>query len=243
MSIIATFDQGNSSTKMVAYSEADGSEVACAILRGPQAIATLRKALEGLEVTAAVGCSVSGGNLEALMELTEAPKRLILTPQTPVPIINRYETPETLGADRLAAAVGAESLHPGEDLLVADIGTACTYDFVSASGEFLGGNIACGPGMRLRALHHYTARLPLVSGHFDRISRYGRTTEEAMRSGAMQGVVAELMLYSGFGRNRRLMLSGGWAPEIAALLPADVTYEIHPHLVNRGLYQILQYEN
>ncbi|MDE6428303.1 MAG: hypothetical protein K2K59_05060, partial [Muribaculaceae bacterium] len=68
---------------------------------------------------------------------------------------------------------------------------------------------------------------------------YGPTTEAAMRSGAMQGVVAALMLYSGFGRNRRLMLSGGWAPEIAALLPPDVTYEIYPHLVNFGLYQIL----
>ena len=62
-----------------------------------------------------------------------------------------------------------------------------------------------------------------------------------MRSGAMQGVVAELMLYSGFGKNRRLMLSGGWAPEIAALLPPEVSYEIHPHLVNRGLFRILSH--
>lgn len=239
MSVILTFDQGNSSTKVVGFDEATGSECACAVLRGASATATLRRTIDGMDISAAVGCTVSGGNLTALMALTGAPRQLELTPDTPIPLINRYGTPQTLGADRLAAAIGARDIHPGEDLLVADIGTACTYDFVSAEGEFLGGNIACGPGMRLRALHHYTARLPLVSGHFDNIARFGRTTEEAMRSGAMQGVVAELLLYSGFGRNRRLVLSGGWAPEIAVLLPEEVNYEIHPHLVNRGLYCIL----
>lgn len=243
MSVILTFDQGNSSTKLVGFDSESGQECCCAILRGASAMSLLKRTVEPLDVSAAVGSSVSGGNLMALMEITGAPVLLELTADTPVPLENRYGTPHTLGADRLAAAVGAASIHPNEDLLVADIGTACTYDFVSAAGEFLGGNIACGPGMRLRALHHYTARLPLVSGHFDNISRFGTTTEEAMRSGAMQGVVAELLLYSGFGRNRRLILSGGWAPEIAALLPPDVTYEIHPHLVNRGLYCILNYNN
>ena len=244
MSTILTFDQGNSSTKLVGYDALSGTETCCAILRGASAMTTLKRTIESLEyVTAAVGCSVSGGNLPALLELTGAAVQLELTPQTSVPLTNRYGTPATLGADRLAAAVGAAALRPEEDLLVADIGTACTYDFVSSAGEFLGGNIACGPGMRLRALHHYTARLPLVSGHFENIPRYGTTTEEAMRSGAMQGVVAELMLYSGFGRNRRLMLSGGWAPEIGALLPPDVNYEIHPHLVNFGLLRILTHNH
>lgn len=245
MGCTLTFDQGNSSTKAVAFDCTSGSEIGCVQLRGASAMHTLKKFIDQLPEPprAAVGCTVSGGNLPALMELTAASVQLILSPAVPVPLKVAYLTPSTLGADRLAAAVGAAAIHPDEELLVADLGTACTFDFVSAQGEFLGGNISCGPGMRLRALHHYTARLPLVSGHFDNIPRYGRTTEEAMRSGAMQGVVAELMLYSGYGRNRRLMLSGGWAPEIAALLPPDVTCEIHPHLVNRGLLRILQYNS
>lgn len=61
---------------------------------------------------------------------------------TPVPIINRYDTPQTLGQDRLAAAVGAKSLCPNENLLIIDAGSAITYDFVSEAGEYLGGNIA-----------------------------------------------------------------------------------------------------
>ena len=61
---------------------------------------------------------------------------------TPVPIINRYDTPETLGQDRLAAAVGAKTLCPEENLLIIDAGSAITYDFVSEEGEYMGGNIA-----------------------------------------------------------------------------------------------------
>ncbi len=239
MSVVLTFDRGNSSTKAVAYDIHSGEETASALLRGPQANATLRRLVDSLLIEAVVGCTVAGDCLDELYDATGATTRLTLTHDTPVPIANLYETPHTLGADRLAAAIGAATIHPGEELLVADLGTACTYDFVSAQGEFLGGNIACGPGMRLRALHHYTSRLPLVSGHFDDIAPYGRTTEQAMRSGAMQGVVAELMLYR--GTNRQLILSGGWAPEIARLLPEGTPYEIQPHLVNRGLFITLKH--
>ena len=75
---------------------------------------------------------------------------------TPVPIINRYDTPQTLGQDRLAAAVGAKSLCPNENLLIIDAGSAITYDFVSEAGEYLGGNIAPGLKMRLTILQRMT---------------------------------------------------------------------------------------
>ena len=81
--------------------------------------------------------------------------------QTSVPIGNAYLTPETLGRDRLAAAVGATVLYPGRNVLIVDFGTAITFDFVSAEGEFLGGNISPGAAPRFRALHHFTRKLPL----------------------------------------------------------------------------------
>lgn len=59
---------------------------------------------------------------------------LRLSPQLPLPIRNGYTTPETLGEDRLAAAVGAASLYPGRNLLIVDFGTAITIDQVSADG-------------------------------------------------------------------------------------------------------------
>lgn len=237
--VSVTLDQGNSSTKMVVFDWASRLETACAVLRPDS---DLRQMLASYNVRAAIGCTVANSrNLTSLMDVIDTPYKMELTHNTPVDLRNLYASPETLGADRLAAAVGAAALVTGCNLLVADIGTACTFDVVTAAGEYLGGNISPGPGMRLRALNHYTERLPLVSGHADFIPGIGQTTVEALRCGAMRGVVAELLYYSDGGRSRRIVLSGGWAPEIAALLPGDVERAIYPHLVNQGLNHILHY--
>ena len=90
------------------------------------------------------------------------PHTLKVTGTTPTPLICDYLTPHTLGADRLAAAVGANDCCPGHDLLIIDVGTCITYDFVSADAHYLGGNISLGLGMRLRALHEQTALLPTI---------------------------------------------------------------------------------
>ena len=81
---------------------------------------------------------------------------------TPLPLEIGYRTPGTLGSDRLAAAVGAWNEAAGRNLLVIDAGSAITIDFVSKDGKYNGGNIAPGIKMRLRALHEYTSRLPMV---------------------------------------------------------------------------------
>ena len=87
---------------------------------------------------------------------------------TPIPIRNLYSTPETLGTDRLASVTGAfyEAMKHNNDeptdVLVIDMGTAITYDIIDAAGNYLGGNISPGVAMRLKALHHFTEKLPLV---------------------------------------------------------------------------------
>ena len=73
-----------------------------------------------------------------------------------------YETIDTLGNDRIAAAVGAWSAFPRQTILVIDAGTCMTYDFVTADGVYRGGNIAPGLRMRLRSMHEQTGKLPLV---------------------------------------------------------------------------------
>ena len=117
-----------------------------------------------------------------------------LTHTTALPILNKYETPETLGKDRLAAVVGAASICPGHDLLVIDAGTAITYDFLTAEGVYHGGNIAAGIDMRLNALHIFTQKLPLVtpSVHFPLL---GTNTNSALIAGAVQGVIFEIEGY------------------------------------------------
>ena len=119
---------------------------------------------------------------------------LRLSPQLPLPIRNGYTTPETLGEDRLAAAVGAASLYPGRNLLIVDFGTAITIDQVSADGVFRGGNISPGVQMRFRALHDYTAALPLCESCEDQ-TLLGRSTVEAIRQGVMNGIAFEIEGY------------------------------------------------
>ena len=84
--------------------------------------------------------------------------------ETPIPIHNAYGTPETLGKDRLAAVIGANFLFPKRNCLVIDGGTCITYNFLSKTQTFIGGNIAPGLTMRFRAMNHFTAKLPLEIG-------------------------------------------------------------------------------
>lgn len=116
---------------------------------------------------------------------------LEFTPSTPVPIGIDYETPTTLGRDRVAAAVGATVLCPGRDALVVDFGTAVTADVVTADGVFRGGFISPGLGMRFRALHDYTARLPLCCPP-EATLRLGVSTASAVEQGVVQGMIYEI---------------------------------------------------
>lgn len=115
---------------------------------------------------------------------------LTFTPEVRVPLKNLYDTPETLGRDRLAAAVGAEYLYPNRPLLIVDCGTALTLDVVH-EGCYLGGFISPGLSMRLRALHHYTAALPLVEP-IDQAWEIGRSTYGCIAQGVEQGICFEI---------------------------------------------------
>ena len=118
---------------------------------------------------------------------------LEMTPKTPVPIGNDYLSPESLGVDRLAAAVGAMEIAEGKDCLIVDFGTAITIDLVQG-GVFKGGNISPGVELRFKALHDYTARLPKCEPT-DEVLMLGRSTSQAIEQGIMQGITNEIEGY------------------------------------------------
>lgn len=165
-----------------------------------------------------------------------------LTVGLPLPIGLRYGSQGTLGADRIAAAVGAWALYPRQSLLVVDAGTAVTYDHVTADGYFAGGNIAPGMAMRLEALHRYTARLPRVSVPRD-LSVYnhqfmGDCTETAMILGAVYGILGAITYYrSHLPEPTTVVITGGWARQLSTL--CDFPMSVEPDLVSRGLNEIL----
>ena len=168
---------------------------------------------------------------------------------TPVPICNGYDTPETLGQDRLAAAVGAMTLCPNENLLIIDAGSAITYDFVSAEGEYMGGNIAPGLKMRFTILQRMTKKLPLVEpGENELIPLFGKNTRDAIAAGVIRGVAYEVKGYMRTLKEKmphfQTYLTGGNAPYILNNVRSsrNEQREMHyeKHLVLIGLNRILE---
>ncbi|MCF8278642.1 MAG: type III pantothenate kinase [Flavobacteriales bacterium] len=116
---------------------------------------------------------------------------LMINSSTPVPIVNKYSSPTTLGIDRLCAAIGAKSLFPGSPVLSIDIGTCIKYEFITANGEYEGGNISPGLQMRFASLNNYTSKLPALKP--EKINGpIGRSTNDALRLGVQQGMMFEI---------------------------------------------------
>jgi type III pantothenate kinase len=149
---------------------------------------------------------------EEILNSIQAEKKYVLKHTLPLPIKIKYKTPETLGVDRLAAVCGAMDIFPGKNCLAIDAGTCITYDLLDQEKNYLGGAISPGLAMRFKAMHTFTRRLPLVSaGESEKL--IGDSTESCMRSGVLNGAIAEMEgmikkysdLYPGLG----VVLCGG----------------------------------
>ena len=180
-------------------------------------------------------------------ELTDSLKRTFntfieLDFNTPLPLENKYITKETLGKDRIAAAVGAFDLYPDTNTLIIDAGTAITYDFVNDKNQYLGGNISPGLKIRLRALHQFTGKLPLVEQK-ENNKLYGQTTEEAILTGVQNGAVYEVEKtienFKKYYSNLKVIITGGDAEFFAKKLKNS--FFVHFNLVALGLNRILEY--
>ena len=115
----------------------------------------------------------------------------VLDSNLKLPFINRYSTPHTLGKDRIALICAAVHAYPGKNVLVIDAGTCITLDFKSREEIYFGGAISPGMQMRFKALHKFTANLPLVTFEPE-ANLIGKSTEESIRSGIINGIRMEL---------------------------------------------------
>jgi len=174
--------------------------------------------------------------------LQKLSKFIFLDETVSLPIEIAYETPDTLGKDRLAAAVGANFLEPNKDILVIDAGTAITYEFIESSGIYIGGNISPGMTTRFKALNYYTQKLPLVSEP-DVIPLLGSNTISAIQAGVVNGIVYEMDGYINDLRlkypNLLVFLTGGHSFYFERRLKNCIFANIN--LVLTGLNRILEY--
>lgn len=167
-----------------------------------------------------------------------------LTENTPVPVINKYKTPETLGKDRLAAVVAANHMYPDENLLVIDAGTCITYDFINSKKEYFGGGISPGISMRFQSLHNFTDKLPLLKmKYYDTL--IGCTTEDSIYSGVIIGVIAEIEgiieKYKKKYSSLKIIFSGGDIKYFDKRLKNNIF--ALPNIVLLGLNVILDFNN
>ena len=114
-----------------------------------------------------------------------------LNSETKLPFTNLYETPKTLGVDRIALVCASVQQFPDKNVLIIDAGTCITYDFVTYRNEYLGGAISPGIGIRYKSLNNLTANLPLLEIEVPN-SIIGASTNNSIHSGVINGVLKEI---------------------------------------------------
>lgn len=190
----------------------------------------------------AILCSVVNHPPELEAFLAGFPGFIRLSAQTRLPFSIEYDTPETLGADRLALVAGAVAGFPGENCLVIGMGTCITYNFINSAKQFLGGSISPGLWMRFKAMHQFTGKLPLAEPApvFPLI---GFSTKQSLLSGVMQGTLCEVLgiieLYNNRYANFNVILTGGDASYFAPHLKNKIFAD--PLFIYKGLNAISEY--
>src|ERR1035437_1765267 len=232
-------DIGNTSTKIAVY---DGREKLSVSRINDLSCGELEKKLSGFEIKKAIISSVR--NLPPFISdllLTSIPFVHILTHNSKLPFVVEYETPETLGPDRIAAVAGAMNLYPKADIMIIDAGTAVTYNFLSGD-IYKGGNISPGLTMRFMALNNFTEKLPLVSPS-DNFTNPGRNTTDAITAGVITGITYEINEYIRTFENKhvafKIILTGGDSGFLKDKINHHITYM--PDIVIDGLNYILEY--
>lgn len=227
----ATIFQGDRMAQKFIFTEAD-------------AINTLQKVIALHNPQKAILSSVINHSKSIDNFLHENTKLTILNTNTKLPFLNAYGTPETLGNDRLALVAALSKQFPSQDSLVVSVGTCITYNLLAKNNAFRGGAISPGVELRLRALHEYTDKLPLVQreGH---ISILGYDTETAIRSGVINGMVAEIegmieFYESQYGKINAV-LTGGDAPFFESRMKKKIFADTN--FLFKGLYAILEQQS
>lgn len=228
--MILTLDFGNTTAKFALFSE-QGELVNS----GPF---TNTQPFENLPLTNCIFSTVK----KEIPWLTNLPCPIhLFGPTLKLPVSIQYQTPHTLGPDRLAAVLGAHYLlKPNNPALVIDAGTCITFDWLDNNNNYLGGAISPGIQMRYKALHQFTGKLPLVS-HEPAEPMPGNSTGNSILSGVQTGIIGEInyqiQLFNEKYPASSVFLTGGDAPLLSEMLKTQIF--VQPLLVHYGLFHAI----
>ena len=193
-------------------------------------------------ITHLVVASVGLIDKKVFLDLKKTLQVHFITHQDVFPFTNNYQTPHTLGIDRMVLAAGAVLKYPNQNRLVIDTGTCVTYDFISQDDTYFGGAITPGLEMRYKALNYFTAKLPLLETD-NPVSFIGNSTSESIHSGVVNGLVFEIDgfidQYKALHSNFIIILTGGDAYFLAKRLKNTIF--ANSNFLLESLNQTFQY--
>jgi len=233
-------DVGNTRVKVAVFELNTVKEV-LAFSRS-EIIPELKKIMNKFSISASIISSVVTISDKTQQEIANLLNPICLNSETKVPFNNFYETPKTLGVDRIALVSAAIEKYPNKNVLVIDAGTCITFDFINKDKEYLGGAISLGVAMRYKALHSFTSKLPLLKQK-EVSSFIGANTNASMHSGVINGVCNEIdgviNQYKGEYQDLTVVLTGGDTYFLAKQLKSGIF--AHPNFVLEGLHTVLTY--
>ena len=236
-------DIGNTVTKIAVF---DDDELIKFFTVDDNPAITVKDILSSFpEIKSSILSTVAGVSTSLKDMLQSAGRFIELDKNTVVPFVNLYATPDTLGKDRIAIAVAAVSKFPHSNVLVIDVGTCITYDFINSNSEYLGGAISPGFSLRFKSLHEFTHSLPLLNMpvHKNETKLTGATTQESIFSGVINGVKSEveniINQYKSLYPQLKVIISGGDHYYFDSLVKNDIFAA--PNIVVYGLKKILDF--
>ena len=240
--MILAIDIGNTRIKGAVFEDANILEafvfLKIELQKSIQNILETRK-----NITHLVIASVSDIQKQSFSTFENAVNIHFISQNDTFPFVNCYETPKTLGIDRLVLATGATLQFPEQNRLVIDAGTCVTYDFIDKNNNYLGGAISPGLKLRYEALHHFTAKLPLLSLENPK-HLIGNSTAESIHSGVVNGLVFEIdgiiNQYKAQFSNFIIILTGGDTEFLAKRLKNTIF--ANSNFLLESLNQTFQYK-
>jgi len=182
-------DIGNTRVKSAVFEK--NTIVNVFVFEKQKIISEIKKIIKEYEISDAIMSSVAKISDIKKAKIQNIVKVHQLSFATKVPFHNLYKTPKTLGVDRIALVSNAVLKFPNKNILIIDAGTCITFDFVNQKKQYLGGAISPGIEMRFQSLNTFTATLPKVNPKI--LDNFiGKSTEESMNSGVVNGVIQEI---------------------------------------------------
>jgi type III pantothenate kinase len=260
MNTTLCLDFGNTRLKAALFEASSLKEVF--ILEG-DGVASLQQLINTHKPTHAILSSVVNHNITIEEILSEKTIFHKLSNTSKLPFTTPVGAPHTIGADRLALASAAVHLYPNKHNLVIALGSCITYNFINQHASFLGGAISPGLNMRFKAMHEYTALLPMQEiddlfifnknessfatktlplGGLGAPPLLGYDTKTNLQTGVIYGIAGEIdgMInkYKAKFANFNAVLTGGNANNFAPLLQNKIFAD--SNLLFKGLYAIAQ---